>query len=304
MKRNDQPIATFDRVTKKFRRLRAVDDVTFELQPGEVVGFVGDDESGKTTLISLLMGFSKPSRGAVTVGGRKLKLPTAHRLHQATGFAAYDTALPASMTGERYLRAVADRRRAASDQYTKLVRAFRPDMSTRIGALPAVQQQKIALVAAFLGSPALIVLDEPVRGLDVLSREVLLDAVRTASLRGAAVAVSSRYPSEVERVCSRILLLQDGKVAHDLSTQDIAAHTGKNVTIYSDGEITLPPSATAIRTGSQQKIKFSYTGGMSALLEWLQTLADKDIHDIEIESRSLDDEFSELYADPEESTNA
>ena len=118
------------------------------------------------------------------------------------------------------------------------------------------------------------------------------------------MAVSSRYPSEVERVCSRILLLQDGKVAHDLSTQDIAAHTGKNVTIYSDGEITLPPSATAIRTGSQQKIKFSYTGGMSALLEWLQTLADIDIHDIEIESRSLDDEFSELYADPEESTNA
>lgn len=303
MKRNDQPIATFDRVTKKFRRLRAVDDVTFAVMPGEVVGLVGDDESGKTTLISLLMGFSKPSEGAVTVGGHKLKLPTAHRLHHATGYAAYDTALPSSMTGEKYLQAVVDRRRATADQYTKLVRAFRPDLSTPIGALSAVQQQKIALVAAFLGSPTLIVLDEPVRGLDALSRDVLLDAVRTASHGGAAVVVSSQYPSEIDRVCSRLLLLQDGTVAHDLSAQAIATHTGKNVTIYTDDEIALPPGATSIRTGSRHKIKFSYTGTTAALLGWLQTLADSDIQDIEIEPRSLDDEFGQLYADPEESVD-
>lgn len=300
MKHNDQPIATFDRVTKKFGRLRAVDEVSFSVGPGEVLGVVGDDESGKTTLISLLMGFSRISRGTIVVDEQKLTPHRAHRAHRATGYAAYDTALPRSMTGERYLSLVASRRQASKGQYERLVRAFRPELYGRLDTLSAINQQKIALTAAFLGSPKLLVLDEPTRGLDVLSREVLLEAVRTASRQGAAIVLSSQYPGDIAQVCSRLLLLKDGKVAHDLSREDIIRHTGKNVTVYSEKAIALPAEATKLRTGSDRKVKFSYTGTTQALLEWINGLEGKDVEDIEIESRSLDDEYRHLYADPED----
>src|SRR5690606_7654384 len=195
----------------------------------------------------------------VSINGQKLTLHGAHRVHRETSHAAYDTAPPRSMTGQRYLRQVTASRRATNDQYERPARAFRPALNDRIDPLSVAHQQKLALVAAFLGSPKLIVLDEPTRGLDVLSREVVLEAVRTASLQGAAVILSSQYPSEIVRSCSRLLLFKDGTLAHDLSQDDIAQHTGKNVTIYTDDTMKLPPHAIRLRTGSHRKVKFSYT---------------------------------------------
>ncbi len=299
MKQQDQPIAIFDRVTKRYRRLRAVDEVTFSIAPGEVVGLVGDYESGKTTLMSMIMGFSRPSKGTIELFGHKVTSLTAHRVHRDIAYAAFDTTLPHIMTGERYLRAVMAHRAAPAKQYDQLVRAFRPQLESKIGTLSSSNRQKIVLISAFLGLPKLIVLDEPMRELDPLSREVLLDTMRDASLRGATVVVSSQYPDEVARSCSRIIMLKDGAVVHDLSQQQITEYKGKNVTLYSDADIKLPLHAAKIRTGSQRKIKFSYTGDTQQLLQWISEL--KGIEDIAIEPRSLNDEFRHLYVTPEES---
>lgn len=299
MKQNDQPIVAFDRVTKKFRRLRAVDDVSFSVASGEVLGLIGDEESGKTTAISLLMGFSRPSKGEVRVNGRKVTPVVAHALHQHTGYAAYDTALPRSLAVGAYLRQVARRRDASDEQLAALVRDFRLNLSAKIGTLSLDEQQKVGLASVFLGTPVCIVLDEPMRGMDLLTRDVVLEAARRAAQQGSAVVISSQYPDDISRVCSRLLLLKDGRVANDLSRHDISRHSGKNVTLYAATEVELPPHARRLRTGGQQKLQFSYTGSTQALLEWLQGLKGEGVEDIEIESRSLNDEFKHLYEDSE-----
>src|SRR5690606_29029557 len=150
--------------------------------------FVGANGAGKSTTINMLLGFISPSEGTVEIFGQSVTPQTAHRLHQRIGYAAGDMELPSDLTAAQYLQFVAHRHGGVDDKrLAALSKRFQPVMNKKIGNLSRGNKQKIALMAAFLPQPELVILDEPTSGLDPIMQEHFLDLIRDEAANGTTV---------------------------------------------------------------------------------------------------------------------
>ncbi|MBI3889631.1 ABC transporter ATP-binding protein, partial [Candidatus Saccharibacteria bacterium] len=236
-----KPVIAVEGVTKKFRRFAAVEDVSFEVAPGEVVGFVGVNGAGKTTTINMLLGFTSPSKGSVALFGNKVTTARAYRSHQTVGYASGERELPGNRTGRQYFDFVLAQHRGSHEkQLTVLIEKFKPQLKKKIKTLSRGNKQKIALVAAFASSPELVILDEPTSGLDPIMQRVFLELIERERVKGTTIFMSSHYLQEVAEVCTRVLLMKDGKIVEDLSTQQLEKAAGKAVRVVSSEPLEAP----------------------------------------------------------------
>lgn len=291
-------------VTKKFGAFAAVDDVSFEVKAGEVVGFVGENGAGKTTTINMLLGFTSASGGTVELFDTVVKPASAHTLHSKIGYASGDMALPEHMTGQQYVDFVmAQTPGDHGKRFDELVEAFKPQLPKKIKTLSRGNRQKIALVAAFVTDPQLVILDEPTSGLDPVMQDVFLDTVRDAAKRGTTVFMSSHYLQEVADVGTRVLLMKQGKVREDLSAEQLAKQGGKIVTITTRHAVTLPKDGVvepaSRRHNGYHETSFGFTGDPATLTKWLGGVT--GVIDISITDRTLEQEFRNIYESREAS---
>lgn len=292
------PIITLDSVTKKFGSFVAVDNISLAVKQGEVIGFVGENGAGKTTTINMLLGFTSPSKGEVEVFGRVMRPTNAHKAHRYIGYASGDMALPDHMTGEQYIKFVmAQTPGKHAKRYEELIKAFKPQLEKKIATLSRGNKQKIALVAAFVTNPKLIVLDEPTSGLDPVMQDVFLDTIREVSRNGATVFMSSHYLQEVAEVSTRVLLMKHGKIMEDLAAERLAQQGGKVVTLVTRHKTTLPKENVVepiIRHENKRyEASFGYTGELPTLIKWLGGVT--GIIDVTITDRTLEHEFRTIY---------
>jgi ABC-2 type transport system ATP-binding protein len=295
-----KPVIKLDSVTKKFGKFTAVDDVTLSVNQGEIVGFVGVNGAGKTTTISMLLGFISPSRGTVSLFGEQIKPRNAQYSHQKIGYAAGDMQLPAKMTGRQYINfVIAQSEGHYQKRLATLTKQFSPQLDKKMGTLSRGNKQKIALVAAFVTEPELIILDEPTSGLDPIMQEAFLNLVLAEQKRGATVFMSSHYLQEVAEVCSRVLLMKNGRVVEDLSAEKLQATSGKTIKIVSEKKIApLQHDASDIdqvKHANKYQLTFVYKGNILDLQRWLGRQV--GVIDFEITERTLEAEFRNLYAD-------
>lgn len=289
-------------ITKKFGTFAAVDTVSFTVKAGEVVGFVGVNGAGKTTTINMLLGFTSPSKGKVELFGKKLTPTNAYRSHDRIGYAAGDMELPARLTGRDYLAFVLGQSKGNHEKRLgELVKIFSPQLDKKISTLSRGNKQKIALVAAFVTEPALIILDEPTSGLDPIMQEAFLNLVKSEQKRGATVFMSSHYLQEVAEVCSRVLLMKNGKLVKDLSAHALEQAGGKAVRILARHPITkIPPHSTELAHEEQGELTytmFTYEGAVPELLRWLAV--QRGVEDVDISERTLEATFRDLYDNKE-----
>lgn len=285
-------------VTKKFGSFKAVDDISFEIKAGEVVGFVGENGAGKTTTINMLLGFTSASQGTVELFGTTVRPASAHKMHTKIGYASGDMALPEHMTSEQYIRFVMAQTPGEHDKrYDELVAAFKPQLPKKIATLSRGNRQKVALVAAFVTSPELVILDEPTSGLDPVMQDVFLDMIRAILKRGATVFMSSHYLQEVADVGTRVLLMKQGRVVEDLSAEQLTQRGGKVVTLMTKHAVTLPKhdvqTPSSQRKNGYHETTFGYTGDASTLAKWLGGVT--GVVDITITDRTLEHEFRSVY---------
>lgn len=299
------PLIEMTKATKRFGRFAAVSNVTFAVQSGEIVGFVGVNGAGKTTTISMIMGFIHPTEGSVALFGEPLTPATAHRAHLRMGYAAGDMELPETLTGQQYLNFVMNQHgKMQPERLEELSAIFKPQLSKKIGSLSRGNKQKIALIAAFVNNPELVVLDEPTSGLDPIMQTAFLDLVRAEQIKGTTIFMSSHYLQEVAEVCSRVLLMKNGELVEDLSEGRLREAAGKVVTVVSAHEIAVPEHhvkhVTTERRGHEIETTFVYSGAMNELQQWIGKL--DDVHDLGISERTLEAEFRNLYKDKEETS--
>lgn len=293
-------IISFRSVAKQFGSFLATDNVSFTVTKGEVVGFVGVNGAGKTTAINMLLGFTSPTKGLVTVFGKRITPANAHQSHRAIGYVAGDMELPSRLTGKQYIDFVLGQSPGQhSERLAQIVQIFQPQLEKKIGTLSRGNKQKIALVAAFATSPELIILDEPTSGLDPIMQDAFLELIRSERERGTTVFMSSHYLQEVAEVCSRVMLMKNGQVVEDLSADKLRSISGKVVRVVTSKEI-LPPKKNVkqlTRNDTKDGIatEFVYDGPMEQLQVWLSGI--KHVNDIDISERTLEAEFHSLYGE-------
>jgi ABC-2 type transport system ATP-binding protein len=202
-------------LTKRYGRLVAVDDLTFTLEPGRVTGFVGRNGAGKTTMLRMLLGLTRPSAGTATIAGQPY--PTLRDPLQHVGALVDPNCFHPGRNGRNALRAIARAARigdARVDTVLELV-DLQAAAGRRVGGYSHGMRQRLALAAALLGDPATLVLDEPANGLDPDGVRWLRSLIRGLGTQGRSVLVSSHLLAELAQAVDDVIVIEQGRlVAH------------------------------------------------------------------------------------------
>ena len=187
-------------------------DLDLEVQPGEVFGFLGPNGAGKSTTMRLLLDLIRPSSGSARVLGLEVTANSVE-IRRRVGFLPGDLAMYARLTGRANLEYLAELR-GGVDRHVRdaLVERFDADLDRPLHQLSTGNRQKLGLIQAFMHEPELLILDEPIAGLDPLVQRSFHALLGEVSAQGRAVFLSSHTLSEVERVTHRLAILRQGRL--------------------------------------------------------------------------------------------
>jgi ABC-2 type transport system ATP-binding protein len=225
---SELPVLVEDLVVR-YGSKTAVAGATFSVKPGEVYGLLGPNGAGKSSVIKVLVGLVQPVSGRVRIFGRS---PSDSEAKMRIGYVPEEVVLFDSLTPREYLEFVASVRRmdsaTASERFRKLAEAFGLSdyVDTPIGALSKGNRQKVALVAALIHEPPLLILDEPFTGLDVASSKVLKEILAAHVRRGGAVLMSTHVMELAEKLCTRVGIMSGGRIVSEGSVGELRELVG------------------------------------------------------------------------------
>lgn len=207
----------FHSVTKVFGKKAAVQDLTFTLKPGEIVGFVGPNGAGKTTTMRLMLGFISPETGTIVYDG-VLQEEAIPEVRSKFGYLPENNPLPEEMLVADYLEFHA-RSRGLKDEYRRIKKIaeeldFADYLVQPIGSLSKGYRQRVGIAAAMISDPDVLVLDEPQEGLDPAQRLEIRNLIRRAG-KEKTVVLSTHILNEVVETCNRVILINDGRIVLD-----------------------------------------------------------------------------------------
>lgn len=213
-------------LVKRFSGVTVVNDVSFTLRPGEVVGYLGPNGSGKTTTTRLLTGLLEPSSGHVLFEGRRMADDPVE-FRRRLGYVPEEPHLYPFLSGREYLELVGRLREMPARLLDTKIRAMlelfglggAADQGIR--AYSKGMKQRLLITAALLHDPDVLVFDEPDAGLDVTTMLVLRHLVHALAGRGKAILYSSHVLDIVEKLCVRVIVLHEGRVVADGAVDDL-----------------------------------------------------------------------------------
>ena len=239
-------------LVKRFFGVTAVDDVSFVVRPGEIVGYLGPNGSGKTMTARMLTGLLNPTRGTVSFGGRDIAADMVG-YHRRLGYVPEEPYLYPFLSGREYLQLIGRLRELPAGLVEKKIDAFLELLGIRDAAEQSIiayskgMKQKVLISAALLHDPDVLILDEPESGLDVTAALVLRNLVRTLAGRGKAILYSSHIMEIVEKVCSKVIILHRGRIVADDSVErlrDLKARRSLEQ-VFAELVLNTDPEATA-----------------------------------------------------------
>jgi ABC-2 type transport system ATP-binding protein len=213
-------------LSKSFGNVRAVDDVTAAVQPGQVTAFLGPNGAGKTTTLRMLLGLVAPTAGTATIDGRRYdELPDPIR---QLGAVLESSSCHPGRTALDHLRILATAARLSKQAPLRVLdeTGLADDARRRVGEFSLGMRQRLGIAAAMLGDPAVLVLDEPTNGLDPQGIRWLRGYVRQLADEGRTVLVSSHALSEVEQTADHVLLIVEGRLIRSSTLAALRAEAG------------------------------------------------------------------------------
>jgi ABC-2 type transport system ATP-binding protein len=258
-------------LSKRYGTFTALDDFTFEVAPGEVVGLLGPNGSGKTTALRLMLGFLRPTSGSASIGDHDCWNDSV-ATRRLVAYLPGELRLYENMNGRQLIRFLGDLRgQPVNGEIETLARRFDIDIDRPIANLSSGMKRKVALLQVLAPHTPLVIMDEPTNALDPTMRGLLLEQVEQARSRGQAVLFSSHVLTEVERVCDRVAILKRGKLVHDQKVAELQA--GRLVTATFDGPAPEVPhlSGARVRERHGDRLTVEFTGAMPELLAWLSS---------------------------------
>ena len=281
-------------LTKFFGAVIGVQDLSFDVQPGEVYGFLGANGAGKTTTIRLLLDLLRPSRGRASVLGLDCRRQSLEARRQI-GYLPGELPIYPDLTAERYLDYLArlDGRAVSGAWRNELLERLdvsSVDLGRRLRDQSHGMKQKIGIIQALMGRAPVLILDEPTLGLDPLMAQAFRELIEHLKADGTTtIFLSSHVLTEVEATCDRVGLIRGGRMVASGTMDELRRGAARRMTIQFsapvNGSVPLPPGVTMIGVSPSQWI-VEVEGPAGPVLQALSRLP---IHDVAIEAFKLED---------------
>lgn len=209
-KDNKEVIISVRNLTKDYGKGRGIFDISFDIYKGTVFGYCGTNGSGKTTTLRNIMGFIKPDKGTVTVKGMDA-WKESDKIKEFVGYCPGEIAFPMVENGSEFLKIQAETIGLKDmSKAERIINALQLDPTANLKRMSKGMKQKTALVAAFMHSPEIIILDEPTTGLDPLMRDAFVNIIKEEKARGATIIMSNHMFDELEETCDYVGFIKDG----------------------------------------------------------------------------------------------
>jgi Cu-processing system ATP-binding protein len=214
-------------VSKKFGRLKALDNVSATFNKGECIALIGPNASGKTTLIKTILGMVVQDSGFITFNGKNILHHWRYR--DQIGYMPQTGRYPDNMTIGHVLDMMKDIRSNKVILDEDLVNAFELKMliNKRMRTLSGGTRQKVSASLAFLFDPSVLILDEPTAGLDPVASEILKEKIINEKKKGKLILITSHILSELDDLVTQVIYMQDGQVCFHKSMEELRTDTGE-----------------------------------------------------------------------------
>jgi ABC-2 type transport system ATP-binding protein len=288
-------------LTKRYGKTLAVDDLSFEVSAGRVTGFLGPNGAGKTTTMRALLGLLRPSRGQALVEGRP---PTEMEDPLRTiGAALEATAFHPGRNGRNHLRTLAAAARiprSRVDEVLELVELTGAERR-RVKGYSLGMRQRLALAAALLGEPRILILDEPANGLDPKGMRWLRDLLRAKAAEGRTVLVSSHLLSEVAQTADELVVIRDGKLVTQGSMADLTSKEGSRIRVRASqpDQLRSALAEQGATVGGGESGGFDVRGASGEQIGDLALRLGVAIYELSPQDASLEERFFELMGEEE-----
>ena len=281
-------------LTKYYGKARGIVDVSFSVEEGEIFGFIGPNGAGKSTTIRLLLSLIHPTSGSAKVFGKDV-VTAGPEIRRDIGY------LPSEVYYYEGMKVIDLLKYSASfydcdctERLNKLSDTMELEKNRRISDLSYGNKKKVGIVQGLLHSPKLLFLDEPTAGLDPLMQRKFFDLIREENARGVTVFFSSHILGEVQRLCNRVGIIREGKIAEISDIRTLQQNNYKKVRVMAEN---LDPTAFNLPgvTNLQAEdgsVHFFFKGDINSVL---QKISGVQVTDLTIEEPTLEEIFMHYY---------
>jgi ABC-2 type transport system ATP-binding protein len=283
-------------LTKTYGSARGIEDVSLEVEQGEVFGFLGPNGAGKTTTIRTLLDLQRATIGEARIFGLDSRRDSV-AIRARTGNLSGDFDFDPKLTGREMLGYIASLRGMRDlGLADRLSERFEADLDRPLGHLSRGNRQKIGLINAFFHDPELLILDEPTSGFDPLMQEEFLALVREQRQNGGTVFLSSHDLDEVQRVCDRVGIIREGRLTAVERVSDLLEQSYRRVRVefaepVDEQEFARLPGVQSVEPDGQV-VTFTVSGGLDAVVK---QAARHEVVDLEVGHPNLEEIFVAMY---------
>ena len=295
--------------SRKYEEVHAVDDISFDIAEGEIVGYIGANGAGKSTTIKMMCGILHPTGGSVSVDGMDFE---GHRqeINREMGVVFgqktqlwWDIPLIETFKILKSIYEVSDEEYDERFGYLCELLDMKPFLNQTVRSLSLGQRMRADFAAALIHSPKIVYLDEPTIGLDVLVKDKIRGAIKELNKKyNITVILTTHDMKDIEELCSRIIIIDKGKILYDGKLTDIKYRFGNTKTIYIPNNVTIDEDSLKAEFGAvtieaaddRFAIKFSQNDvDLDSMLLYL--INNYHIKDFKIEDISIEDITKKLY---------
>ncbi|MFX0121484.1 MAG: ABC transporter ATP-binding protein [Promethearchaeota archaeon] len=291
----NKPKIKIQDLTKYYGKSRGIENLSLEINEGEIFGFLGPNGAGKTTTIRCMINILLPTSGNIWINGNKVTRKNPE-MRENIGYIPGEFILPENYTVNEFLSYIQNMRKKSSKRRNELVERFALPVKKKIGELSKGNKQKVGIVAALMHDPDVLILDEPTSGLDPLLQQELYELLLESKNQGKTIFFSSHNLSEVQRICDRVAIIKEGFL---VKVEEI--HTlNKNVSRVLEAQLNNPNEEQLKSLGANllemQKDRVRILIPQSASIKpFLENLLLMEPEELSYPPASLEDYFMQFY---------
>ena len=288
-----EPILEIKNLKKYYGKIRGVENVSIRLNSGEVYGFIGPNGAGKSTTIRTLMNLINKTSGIITVNGKELDKDNLE-LKKIIGYLPSEIHLYDDLTVKEMLDFHASfYNEDHSKRRKQLIDLFKLDETKKVEDLSLGNSKKLAIVLALLHEPKILILDEPISGLDPIMQNVLYELLLEEKEKGTTILYSTHILSEITKICDRIGIIKDGIIIKEDLVENLEKNNMTYLTIESP-DIEVIKKTLNLKIVSEYNTTIKFINNLSSN-EIIDKLSKYKINKLLIEETSIEDLFMEYY---------